>query len=443
MLAMNTITYCSNVHPTTSFDQLLSNLENHQSVVAQNLNRKQSFHEAQHLGLWIPQQLVSESWLRREELQRALQQHQLQIASFNAFPMGNFHQSSVKEKVYRPDWSQSERLSYTQDIARLGAQLLAPHHSNVDSYPTSKPSLKPASRPTFSISSLSGGFKPDDRPDKIQSYLEHWLDWIDYARELEHQTQVCAQLALEPEPFNTFEDHRDAIALWPRLLEMGHGRGLSKELIHRHLGLCFDTCHFSVRFIAPRQAWLELQEAGIPVHKIQVSVAPRCNSKNAEELDDFFSRDEAMYLHQSYFREESSGKIHEFLDLPAAASFQKQNKNHGEWRTHFHVPIHWGERPDTTGHELIDFLRLFKCSSEAKASSETKASSKAKSNEAETIGEKTRREGLPQEPLLEIETYSFANLKEHQESVLLDPAPLNLNSSITQEWLWLKRQLAN
>lgn len=333
------------------------------------------------LGLWLPnsalQMARSKSGLL--SLKTVLDQLETQPVTFNAFPMEVFHGQRVKEKVYQPDWSESSRLNYTKEVALLGVD------------------LKMAD---FSISSLSGGFRPNDDDEKINVYLNHWMEWVQWARELESETQSRVRLALEPEPFNTMEDESDAIALWQRLLELGEQSGVSEEDCQRYLGLCFDTCHFSVRFVSLIQAWEKLKQVGMPVHKIQVSVAP-CWQQDLGQtaLNDFFKWNEPVYLHQSYAWRD--GQRYDFLDLDLAEKSALQAE---QWRTHFHVPIHYGDRKDTTGNDLREFLNHLK------------------KNEKNI-------------PTLEVETYSFHSMGQQYGE------QSSLEESIAKEMTWLKEQM--
>jgi hypothetical protein len=375
---MNSITYCGNVHPSNDLDSLLENIVEHHGVVAKHSGLTGSFPT----GLWIPEHAIHETINGSQQLRTQLESSGLHLATLNAFPMGIFHNTAVKERVYLPDWSSEQRWAYTKNCAELVAKLGVKH---------------------CPISTVSGGFKPLDTPNKINSYIQNWITWVQFAQTLETQTGCYVPLALEPEPFNTMEDHTDAIALWPKILKHAQQEGLESETVNRYLGLCFDTCHFSVRFVPPRQAWIALKKSEIPVHKIQVSVAPTCPKDASEdEREQFFNSAEPTYLHQTYHRD-THGNISEFLDLPEAHKKAKALKS-GEWRTHFHVPIHWGDQPHTTGSELCDFLNLLKSEIER--------------------------------PLLEIETYSFSALKN------TGTQPTDLNSSLIREWHWLNNQLA-
>jgi hypothetical protein len=369
------ITYCGNVHPVRQFEDLTTYL----SQVTPKI--QQAHGKAFPLGLWLPnsalQEARSETGLK--SLRTALDQLETQPITFNAFPMEVFHGERVKEKVYQPDWSETSRLNYTKGVAQLGVEL---------------------NMPDFSISSLSGGFRLHDGEEKISLYLSQWLEWVSWARELEVETQSRVSLALEPEPFNTMEDEGDAILLWQRLLELAQKTGVSEEDCQRYLGLCFDTCHFSVRYIPLVEAWEKLKQAGLPVHKIQVSVAP-CWKRDMGEaaLNQFFKWNEPVYLHQSFAWQD--GQRHDFLDLEMA---QKSGLDAEQWRTHFHVPIHYGHRQDSTGSELIEFLKHLK------------------NNEAEV-------------PTLEVETYSFHSMGDQWG----EKEPLEY--SIAKEMAWLKEQM--
>jgi len=369
---MAQITYCGNVHPTRCFEDVLRHLKGPCREVARELEKdSKSFP----LGLWIPRSALQEAREKVHTFKSDLEGNGLSVATFNAFPMDIFHGQSVKEKVYQPDWSDKERLDYTISIAELAVAL---------------------ELEDVSISTVSGGYRPNDREEKIKSYIEHWLTFVDWARAEEERSGTCIRLALEPEPFNTLEDHRDALVLWPRLRKEAERRNLGSEVLDRHIGLCFDTCHFSVRFVEPLSAWKSLEEARIPVHKVQVSVAPR--GEGVEGLKSLLEMDEPVYLHQTYHRDQQ-GTLREYLDL---TEIGPDVDPEGEWRTHFHVPIHWGDRKETTGHELLPLLQylgtLKKC------------------------------------PVLEVETYSF-------DALPGDTRKDSLVTSITKELRWCEEAL--
>ena len=369
-------TYCANIHPISSVDTLCDILNQTVPEIAQN-----SHIENFKLGLWLPAHALKEALQTSsiERIKQLLQTHNFEVITFNAFPMNTFHGESVKTKVYNPDWSTIERLNYTQEVAKL-AHLLG-------------------NKKTV-ISTLSGGFKENDNDEKIEQYIKHWLEWVRFAKDYEDDFGFLAQCALEPEPFNTLEDDEDIVQLWKKIEAKCKGTGLSMEDVNRYLGICLDTCHFSVRFISPLKAFERLRSENIPVFKTQLSISPRyLNNMQNMHRDDFFLLNEPVYLHQTYAKN-SDNEIHSFLDLDVARQSQLQAE---EWRTHFHIPIFLSENQNTTGQDLIDFVKGI--------------------------------QAYPNLPILEIETYSFAALKR------LYQVDLDINQSITKELLWLTQYL--
>ena len=47
------------------------------------------------------------------------------VFTINGFPYGAFHGTRVKEQVYRPDWTDSDRLSYTVVLFEILEKLLS------------------------------------------------------------------------------------------------------------------------------------------------------------------------------------------------------------------------------------------------------------------------------------------------------------------------------
>lgn len=374
---MTSIGYCGNVHPISSLSELIDTISGPTFDIAQQLQRIQPLA----LGLWLPEAALPEALKHSEKLRQACDRMPFKLGGFNGFPMGVFHHQSVKEKVYTPDWTTPQRLEYTQDLARLGHSLGANQ---------------------FNISSLSGGYRPLDTQEKKRIYRQQWLKWVSWASVFEDRTGCLAQLALEPEPFNTWEDHRDAIADWHDILLDAQNLNLAESKVRRHLGLCFDCCHFSVRFIDPLQAWNKLKGAGLPVHKIQVSVAPQVQGDDEVNWTKLMNMAEPVYLHQTYHKT-LKGELCAYRDLSEVPKNLSSEQKKGTWRTHFHIPIHWGESSLTTGSECARFLR--------------------------TIA----KDPLPH---LEVETYSFTALSKESNA-----HNQTLTESIIEELKWLQKQI--
>ncbi|MCP4511898.1 MAG: hypothetical protein GY826_36470, partial [Fuerstiella sp.] len=113
--------YCTNVHPGNTVDEVIDGLSEHTAEVRRQLDAPMA------AGLWLCRSAVSElleDAAALERLAQTLWQHDLCCYTLNAFPFGDFHSERVKEQVYLPDWTSNDRLNYTKDCARILAELL-------------------------------------------------------------------------------------------------------------------------------------------------------------------------------------------------------------------------------------------------------------------------------------------------------------------------------
>src|SRR4029453_19507955 len=60
----------------------------------------------------------------RRRMQARLEINGLVLHTINAFPYRAFHAAVVKLDVYRPDWTDARRVTYTLDCAKVLAALL-------------------------------------------------------------------------------------------------------------------------------------------------------------------------------------------------------------------------------------------------------------------------------------------------------------------------------
>lgn len=334
----------------------------------------------------------------RERLQAFkawLQQQSLYVYTVNGFPYGTFHRQAVKEQVYQPDWAMPERLEYSKQLAKILAALLP-------------------ERQHGSISTVPVGFKPDfEDPQRLNDAVDNLLRLVAFLVELEYDDGKLVQFALEPEPGCYLETTRDTVAFFQQQLFSGKAVEqladyLSPQLklavdiprIKRHLGVCLDTCHAAVMFESPLAMNRTLAEAGVPVHKAQLTAAlsvARLTPAIGERLARFA---DAVYLHQTSVRAKDGNRF--YLDLWPALAEAEDNV---ELRSHFHVPVFaesLGELA-TTQEDLIEFLAEFRrapCCSH-----------------------------------LEVETYTFDVLPEElKQGTVVD--------NISRELNWVKEQLA-
>jgi len=321
------LTYCTNVHPGESLASVKSLLEQHVVEVKRLLSPAAPFG----VGLRLAAAAASELG-QPEELERfheLLGSRGLYCFTVNGFPYGAFHAAQVKERVYLPDWLDPERVRYTRALARILARLLP-------------------SGIAGSISTVPGCFRPrsEQEPDVARRIATSLVEVAATLVELERDTGKLIALALEPEPHCLLETTDEALAFFKTWLfspgaaaELAKLAGLSttqaERALQRHLGVCLDTCHASVEFESPLDAYRRLQLAGIAVPKVQISAGLRLAEATPERLQALQSFENDVYLHQTVVR--SGDKLERFLDLKDA--FRSGARAASEWRVHFHVPI--------------------------------------------------------------------------------------------------------
>lgn len=387
------LSYCTNIHPGESWSDIEDALRRHLPAVKTAVSPDREMGVGLRLSALAARQLTENA----EPLQAFkvwLQQQNLYVYTVNGFPYGTFHGQAVKEKVYQPDWAMPERLEYSRQLANILNTLLpAGQHGSISTVPV--------------------GFKPDfENSQRLKDAVGNLLRLIAYLAGLEHGGGKRVQFALEPEPGCYLETTGDTVMFFQQRLfsdeaveqlaaclppELKSRADIS--LIRRYMGVCLDTCHAAVMFESPLAMHKSLREAGIPVHKVQLTAAlhvPRLTTAARERLRRFA---DAIYLHQTSVRACNGNRF--YLDLGPALD---EAEDDAELRSHFHVPVFAESLGElgTTQKELCEFLEAF------------------------------RRE--PGCPHLEVETYTFDVL----------PAELKQGSvadNISRELNWVKEQL--
>lgn len=331
------LTYCSNIHPGETWAEVKKNLETYLPPLKQRLSAQSPFG----IGLRLSD-LASREILERDQLKLFkawLESENLYVFTINGFPYGGFHHQVVKDNVYAPDWSKSERLDYTLRLIDILSTLLP---DGMDG----------------GISTVPLSYKPWWRGD-------HEAREIVFAASTQHLAQVTAKLVgieqcqhqqlhidLEPEPDGLLENATEVIAYFNDWLLPIGGAWLKKELgisqtqaeqhLLDHIQICYDTCHFAVEYEQPQQVFEQFQAVGIKIGKGQLSAALRIELPSdiekrqwmATQLETFA---ESTYLHQVIERS-SNGNLKQHADLQQALPYFISSDAQ-EWRTHFHVPI--------------------------------------------------------------------------------------------------------
>ncbi len=294
------ISYCTNVHPAEDVGGIVAQLEKYALPVRERLGA-----DRLGVGLWLSAPVargLADDASARRAFRAELDARGLSVYTLNAFPYGGFHDEVVKHAVYRPQWTETDRVAYTIDCVTVLADLLAEDASY------------------GSISTLP------------LAWREPWTEHDDHRAAGAFEQVVRAsrvtgdrpiKIAVEPEPGCVLDTVADALD-W-----------LSGRVDPEYVGLCLDTCHLAVSFADPDETLAAIAKSGLDIVKVQASAALHVE-KPSEARDALAGFAEPRYLHQ--VRElAADGRVLKADDLPEAMT---ELPGEGPWRVHFHLPLH-------------------------------------------------------------------------------------------------------
>ncbi len=376
------LTYCTNIHPGESWEEVRNSLQ-YVLDVKRQLAPYKPFGIGLRLSAEAAAQLARPKCLKA--FKRWLDVNDCYVFTMNGFPYGGFHGERVKDQVHAPDWRTRERVTYTKQLFDILAELLP---EGLDGGVSTSPlSYKPW---------LGGGAQEQD----LSRMVEHILEVIDHLALLRSRTGKDLHLDLEPEPDGLLETTEEFLQFYQLVLKEG-----KEEDVRRHFAICYDVCHFAVGYESPAVSLQLLRDAGVRIGRLQISAALKADlhQDRSEIRYNLAPYDEPVYLHQAALRR-SDGSFDRFPDL-SPALVAMEDPDYTELRTHFHVPIY----ADSYGllHSTNDAIR-----------------------EALRLWKKN-----PFTPHLEVETYTWDVLPDHQR--------LNLTESISRELRWVREQIEN
>ncbi|GGZ33178.1 xylose isomerase [Streptomyces inusitatus] len=307
------LAYSTNVHPAETLDGVLAQLRDHCEPVRRRLGR-----DRLGIGLWLAKAaagtLIADPSAQRA-LRAELDRRGLEVVTLNGFPYEGFGTGHVKHRVYRPDWTEPERLSHTTDLARLLAALL-PDDITEGTIST----LPLAWRTRFDTKAAT----------TARTALTTLAERLDALEEL---TGKSIRVGLEPEPGCAVETTADAIE---PLTAIGSPR----------IGVCVDTCHLATSFEDPATALTRLTNAGITIPKAQLSAALHAEEPHLPDVRTALAAfAEPRFLHQT--RTRTAAGLRGTDDLDEALN-QEALPDGAPWRAHFHVPLHAPPAPPLT-----------------------------------------------------------------------------------------------
>jgi sugar phosphate isomerase/epimerase len=330
--------YCTNIHRGETWEETFRGLQDYTLRVKERVADGKPYG----IGLRLSEQAVRQLKADSELIQfkRWLDKNDCYVFTINAFPYGAFHGQRVKEQVFRPDWTTTERLDYTRSVFDVLAELLP------KGVPGSVSTL-PGSHKEFGVGleELNAIFK------NLTSCREHIERLTDkYGHDL--------HLGLEPEPLGLFETSGETLKFFGLYLDE-HPK--DRDFFH-FVGLNYDTCHLAIEYEDPAVALERITGSGIRLSKLHFSSALKFKP-SAENLRRLRGFDEPVYFHQVVIWDGNEVPLRRFRDLPEALEFAEKNPGEwgSEWRVHFHIPIHAqpsGEFGTTQDHLLgaMDWL---------------------------------------------------------------------------------------
>ncbi|MEU0601481.1 metabolite traffic protein EboE [Streptomyces sp. NPDC006393] len=305
------LAYCTNVHPAEDLDGVLAQLARHAEPVRERLGAP-----VLGLGLWLARDAAAA--LAADDaavggLRRELTARGLEVVTLNGFPYRGFHDPVVKHAVYRPDWTEPDRLHYTLDLARVLAALL------------------PEDAAHGSVSTVPLGWRTPwtaGQADEAARTLDTLADGL---ADLAADTGRTIRVGLEPEPGCVVETTAEA------------ARHLARVDTDR-IGVCLDACHLAVGFEEPAAALARLEEAGLNVVKTQASCALQAADPSDPATREALARfAEPRFLHQVRERGNPPRAVDDLDDALAGGL-----PGRDPWRVHFHVPLHADPEPPLT-----------------------------------------------------------------------------------------------
>jgi hypothetical protein len=318
------LSYCTNVHAAEDLAGIVTQFDTYALPVRLRLGSA-----VLGLGLWLAAPVAAELAAdpqARRWLKGALDERGLEVVTLNGFPYAAFQDPVVKYAVYRPDWTEPQRLRYTVNLATVLADLL------------------PDDAVRGSVSTLPLAWRTPWTPERSDA-CRRSLGLL--ARELaalESRTGRLIRIAVEPEPGCVVESTAQAVT------ELS-------DVDTRYIGVCLDLAHLACAWEEPAAALGRLREAGLPVVKTQVSAALE-STDPARDRDALGGYVEPRFLHQTRGWDGLSAD-----DLPEALG----STSSSPWRVHYHVPLHADPVPPlraTTG-VLTESLEVLLGGSEA------------------------------------------------------------------------------
>ena len=306
------LAYCTNIHPAESWAETFEVLKTDVLAVRDRVASREPFAIGLRLSALAATELIGTDGKNLRLFKKWLGEENCYVFTINGFPFGAFHGTRVKEKVYQPDWTTEERLTYTNNLFIIISEL-CPENSG------------------GSVSTLPGSFKEFQADEKL--IFANLYACSRLIETLAKETGKDLHLGLEPEPLGHFENTSETLAFFERFFAWSESKGLRTDCLKNHVGLNYDTCHFALEFEDCQSSLEAFAEAGIRISKIHLSNALSFDPQNPEAVAAIRQFEEPTYLHQVILNTEP---LTRYKDLPDFDG----NTTATEGRIHFHIPLY-------------------------------------------------------------------------------------------------------
>jgi hypothetical protein len=310
------LAYCTNIHRGETWAQIFDTLQKYTLAVRNRVCPAQPYAIGLRLGAQAARELSDRATLLA--FQRWLERENCYVFTINGFPHGQFHGARVKERVYAPDWTTSERVEYTNLLFDLLVEMVP---GGVEG----------------SVSTVPVSYKEfiQDQRQVNEAAANLWR-CVEHVERLTRRTGKILHLGLEPEPVCYLETSAETVAFF----ELMRAQRPGDLRLNEHLGVNYDCCHLAVEFENPADALARLRQHRIRISKIHLSSAlkvwptPAVRTALKSFADD-------VYFHQVIART-PDGELVRYRDLDVALIHATANAPQAgeEWRIHFHIPLH-------------------------------------------------------------------------------------------------------
>jgi hypothetical protein len=328
------LAYCTNIHRGETWEEILAGLEAHTLRVKAIVSPNAPYAIGLRLGAQAAQELNEPRTLTA--FQRWLELHQCYVFTVNGFPYGQFHGARIKEQVYRPDWTTTERLTYTNQLFDLIGELVPKDVQG-------------------SVSTCPGSFKAFQIDASGEALIrKHLHACCQHIEAVAARTGKDLHLGLEPEPLCYVETSAETVELIERVFA---DHPMDEAMLRQRLGVNYDTCHLAVEYETAAAALDRIEAAKVRLSKIHLSSALRLAPTPAA-LKRLRAFGDDTYLHQVIVKQ-ADHSLDRFQDLQLALDWTEAGNGPGEeWRVHFHIPLHHepGEGLQSTADHLTETL---------------------------------------------------------------------------------------